>query len=80
MLEFQQGVPGTDAQDVLNLWLIMQYFDMLKDLGDNSRTNTIFVDHSPGGMTDVRNMVLQAMAPSRTGAASPDAEEPRRVA
>ena len=61
VLEFQQGVPGTAAQDVMSLVLITQYFDMLKDLGDNSRTNTIFVDHSPGGMSNVRDMVLQAM-------------------
>jgi regulator of protease activity HflC (stomatin/prohibitin superfamily) len=60
--EFQEGVPGTSAQDVMNLVLITQYFDMLKDLGDNSRTNTIFVDHSPGGMADVRSMLIQALA------------------
>ena len=80
VLEFQQGVPGTDAQDVMNLVLITQYFDTLKDLGDNSKTNTIFVDHSPGGMTDVRNMVLQAMAPRAVDAPSAELEEPRQVA
>jgi hypothetical protein len=42
---------------------------MLKELGDNSRTSTIFVDHSPGGMTNVRNMVLQAMAAGNIAAA-----------
>jgi regulator of protease activity HflC (stomatin/prohibitin superfamily) len=67
--EFQQGVPGTHAQDVMSLVLITQYFDMLKELGDNSRTSTIFVDHSPGGMTNVRNMVLQAMAAGNIAAA-----------
>lgn len=60
--EFQDGVPGTSAQDVMQLVLITQYFDMLKELGDASRTNTIFVDHSPGGMNNVRDMVMQAMA------------------
>ncbi len=59
--EFQDGVAGTSAQDVMQLILITQYFDMLKELGDTSRTNTVFVDHSPAGMSDVRNMVLQAM-------------------
>jgi regulator of protease activity HflC (stomatin/prohibitin superfamily) len=60
--DFQEGVPGASAQDVMHLVLITQYFDTLKDLGDASKTNTIFVDHSPGGMTDVRNMVIQALA------------------
>jgi regulator of protease activity HflC (stomatin/prohibitin superfamily) len=62
VIEFRQGVPGSSAQDVMNLVLITQYFDMLKDLGSASKTNTIFVDHSPGGMADVRNMIVQAMA------------------
>jgi hypothetical protein len=72
--DFQQGVPGTQAQDVMSLVLITQYFDMLKELGDNSRTNTIFVDHSPGGMTNVRNMVLQAMGAGNI--AAPGGERP----
>ncbi len=82
VLEFQQGVPGTDAQDVMSLVLITQYFDMLKDLGDNSRTNTIFVDHSPGGMTNVRNMVLQAMGAGNfaDATAASDGREQRQVA
>ena len=82
VIEFQQGVPGTDAQDVMSLVLITQYFDMLKDLGDNSRTNTIFVDHSPGGMGSVRDMVLQALHGSGFAGRRPgiDAGEPRQVA
>ncbi len=60
--EFQDGIPETSAQDVLQLVLITQYFDMLKDLGDDSRTHTIFVNHSPGGLNEVRNMVIEALA------------------
>ena len=59
--EFQEGVPGTTAQDVMSLVLITQYFDMLKDLGDNSRTNTVFVDHSPGGMANVKRTLTEAV-------------------
>ena len=82
VLEFQQGVPGTAAQDVMSLVLITQYFDMLKDLGDNSRTNTIFVDHSPGGMSNVRDMVLQAMGAGNfvERSASPEVDDERHVA
>ncbi|MHA2280054.1 MAG: SPFH domain-containing protein [Promethearchaeota archaeon] len=59
--EFQAGVEGSTAQDVMNLVLITQYFDMLKDLGDKSRTNTVFVDHSPGGMADVKRLLATAL-------------------
>ncbi|MFO0954712.1 MAG: SPFH domain-containing protein [Isosphaeraceae bacterium] len=46
--EFQRSVPGTSAQDVMNLVLMTQYFDTLKELGQASRTNTILIPHSPG--------------------------------
>jgi regulator of protease activity HflC (stomatin/prohibitin superfamily) len=59
--EFQAGVEGSTAQDVMNLVLITQYFDMLKDLGDKSKTNTVFVDHSPGGMADVKRLLASAL-------------------
>ena len=70
VMEFRQGVPGSSAHDVMNLVLITQYFDMLKDLGSASKTNTIFVDHSPGGMAEVRNMIMQAMASSDSAEAA----------
>jgi regulator of protease activity HflC (stomatin/prohibitin superfamily) len=68
---FQEGVPGTCAQDVMNLVLITQYFDMLKDLGDSSRTNTVFLDHSPGGMGDVRRMLTEALIAGNAVEAEP---------
>jgi len=49
---FQKSVPGATAQDVLLLVMMTQYLDTLKDLGSNSRSNTILVPHSPGGLTD----------------------------
>jgi regulator of protease activity HflC (stomatin/prohibitin superfamily) len=62
--EFQKGVPGASAHDVMNLVLMTQYFDTLKDLGQTSRSNTILIPHSPGTLTDLaeqmRNAMLQA--------------------
>ncbi|MGL4549591.1 MAG: SPFH domain-containing protein [Gemmataceae bacterium] len=64
--EFRQGVPGATAADVMNLVLMTQYFDTLKDVGASSRTNTILIPHSPGGMGDLmaqlRNTLLTAQA------------------
>ncbi len=60
--EFKDTVQGTTAQDVMNLVLMTQYFDTLKEIGQNS--NTILIPHSPGGMEDVagqiRNALIQA--------------------
>ena len=60
--DFQSSIPGTSAMDVMNLILVTQYLDALKDLGINSHTNTIMLPHSPGGLgsitEDIRNAIL----------------------
>ena len=57
--DFQEGVQGTSARDVMNLVLMTQYFDTLKDVGQFS--NTILIPHSPGGMQDVETQIRNAM-------------------
>jgi regulator of protease activity HflC (stomatin/prohibitin superfamily) len=59
--EFQRSIPGASPQDVMNLVLMTQYFDTLKDLGVNSRTNTILLPHSPGALTDLSGQIRDAM-------------------
>ncbi len=59
--EFQKSVPGTSAQDVMNLVLMTQYFDTLKEIGASSETNTILIPHSPGSLTDLTNQMRTAM-------------------
>jgi regulator of protease activity HflC (stomatin/prohibitin superfamily) len=59
--EFQNGVEGTSAQDVMNLVLMTQYFDTLKDVGLSSNSNTILIPHSPSGMNDISEQLRNAM-------------------
>ncbi|MFO0910341.1 MAG: SPFH domain-containing protein [Isosphaeraceae bacterium] len=59
--EFQRSVPGTSPQDVMNLVLMTQYFDTLKELGSTSRTNTILIPHSPGSLTDLASQIRNAL-------------------
>ena len=59
--DFQDSVPGTSAHDVMNLVLMTQYFDTLKDVGLSSQTNTILVPHSPAGMNSVAEQLKEAM-------------------
>lgn len=59
--EFRQGVPGCTAHDVMNLVLMTQFFDTLKDIGASSRTNTIMVPHSPGVIGDLMNQFRSAL-------------------
>ena len=59
--EFQSDVQGTSPQDVMNLVLMTQYFDTLKDVGLSSNSNTIMIPHSPSGMNDISSQLRDAM-------------------
>lgn len=61
---FNKSIGGTSAEDVMNLVLMTQYFDTLKEIGLSGKSNTIMIPHSPGGMGDIseqmRNAVITA--------------------
>lgn len=59
--EFQVSIPGASAHDVMNLVLMTQYFDTLKEIGASSTTNTILIPHSPGNLTDLSDQIRNAM-------------------
>ena len=59
--QFQHSIEGAKAQDVMSLVLMTQFFDTLKDIGANSRSNTLFVPHSPGGMSEIYQQLLTAI-------------------
>jgi regulator of protease activity HflC (stomatin/prohibitin superfamily) len=62
--EFQKSVPGTTAKDVMNLVLMTQYFDMLKEIGASSNSNAILIPHSPGNLTSLSEQIRSAMIES----------------
>jgi hypothetical protein len=45
----------------MNLVLMTQYFDTLKEIGASSQTNTILIPHSPGNLTDLSQQMRNAM-------------------
>lgn len=59
--EFQRSVPGTTAKDVMNLVLMTQYFDMLKEIGASARSNAVFIPHSPGNLSNLTEQIRNAM-------------------
>jgi len=51
--DFAKAVAGATPHDVMQLVLITQYFDTLKEIAANDRTNTVLVPHSPGVVNDL---------------------------
>jgi regulator of protease activity HflC (stomatin/prohibitin superfamily) len=51
---FSTEVEGAGAQDVMDLLLVTQYFDMLKDMSAKGNSNTIFLPHGPNSVNVLR--------------------------
>uniref|UniRef100_A0A5B6YNF3 Band 7 domain-containing protein n=1 Tax=Davidia involucrata TaxID=16924 RepID=A0A5B6YNF3_DAVIN len=66
VLGFSVTVPGTSAKDVLDMVLITQYFDTMKEIGSASKSSAVFIPHGPGAVRDIakqiRDGLLQASA------------------
>lgn len=76
--EFQKSIPGASPQDVMNLVLMTQYFDTLKDVGATSNSNTILIPHSPGALGDISTQLRDAMMTSHAvDRARADGPQPR---
>jgi regulator of protease activity HflC (stomatin/prohibitin superfamily) len=74
--EFQKSVPGTTAKDVMNLVLMTQYFDMLKEIGASSRTNAILIPHTPGNLATLTEQMRNAMMEADQTVRASEAPEP----
>jgi regulator of protease activity HflC (stomatin/prohibitin superfamily) len=59
--QFQKAVEGATSKDVMQLVLVTQYFDTLKSIGENDKTNTLFLAHSPGAVKEVSDQILNSM-------------------
>ena len=54
---FKASVEGASAKDVMALVLMTQYFDTLKEIGAQDRSNTIFMPHTPGTLPDLMQQI-----------------------
>lgn len=65
--DFQTGITSMSAKDVLELIMVTQYFDTLKDIGANNRSNTVFLSHSPAAIGDVATQIRGAFMEAAAG-------------
>jgi regulator of protease activity HflC (stomatin/prohibitin superfamily) len=59
--DFSKTVPGSTRQDVMQLVLMTQYFDTLKDIAANDHSNTILIPHTPNTLTDLFSQIRNAI-------------------
>jgi len=61
VLAFSQNVPGTSAKDVMDMVLVTQYFDTMKDIGASSKSSSVFIPHGPGAVRDVATQIREGL-------------------
>ncbi|XP_047322282.1 protein PPLZ12-like [Impatiens glandulifera] len=61
ILNFSHKVEGTTAKEVMDLIMITQYFDTIKDLGNSSKNTTVFIPHGPGHVRDIGDQIRNGL-------------------
>ncbi|KAL9285134.1 hypothetical protein ACSQ67_024496 [Phaseolus vulgaris] len=61
VLAFSENVPGTTSKDIMDMVLITQYFDTIKEIGASSKSNAVFIPHGPGAVQDVASHIRDGL-------------------
>ncbi|CAI5530425.1 unnamed protein product [Closterium sp. Naga37s-1] len=64
VMGFSSQVPGTTAKDVLDMVMLTQYFDTMRDIGANNKSSTIFIPHGPGNVGDISAQIRDGLTQS----------------
>ncbi|XP_059648886.1 hypersensitive-induced response protein 1 [Cornus florida] len=66
VLAFSSNVPGTTSKDVMDMVLVTQYFDTMKDIGASSKASAVFIPHGPGAVKDVATQIRDGLLQANT--------------
>ncbi|KAK4767901.1 hypothetical protein SAY87_003042 [Trapa incisa] len=61
VMGFSENVPGTTAKDILDMVLVTQYFDTLKEIGSTSKSSAVFIPHGPGAISDIATQIREGL-------------------
>ena len=57
--DFKDSLDEINSSEVMQFVLLTQYFDTLNSIGTKEGNNTILVPHSPGGMKDFQQQIIE---------------------
>ena len=69
VLNFERDVTDISSRDVIEMMMITQYFDMLKDIGVSKGSSTVFMPHSPATVADVAGQIRAGFMQAQAGSA-----------
>eukprot|EP01089_Gocevia_fonbrunei_P012300 TRINITY_DN2869_c0_g1_i1.p1 TRINITY_DN2869_c0_g1~~TRINITY_DN2869_c0_g1_i1.p1 ORF type:complete len:179 (+),score=56.32 TRINITY_DN2869_c0_g1_i1:42-539(+) len=67
VVHFSEAIEGSTSKDVMDLVLITQYFDTMKDIGAHSKGATVFVEHSPASVSEIAEQVRKGFLQTGNG-------------
>ncbi len=56
--DFKKSLDNVTHEEIMQFVLMTQYFDTIKDIGANSKNSSILMPHSPGGMKDFQQQII----------------------
>lgn len=59
--DFVKNIPGLSEKDVMEMVLLIQYIDTLKEIAGSSRSNVIFVPNTPGNVADLASQIRESI-------------------
>jgi regulator of protease activity HflC (stomatin/prohibitin superfamily) len=59
--EFVKQVPGTRASHIMDMVLLIQYIDTLKEIAGGSKSNVVFIPHSPGNLAALGDQIRETI-------------------
>ncbi|GAQ79726.1 Helicase [Klebsormidium nitens] len=64
---FAGQIEGTSAKEVMDMVLITQYFDTMKEIGASSKNTTVFMPHNPSMVSDVASQIRTGFLEGASG-------------
>lgn len=61
--ELQKNAPELRSEKIMQMIMLIQYFDMMRDIGGNSKSNAVFLSHLPGNISELAKQ-LQEILPT----------------
>lgn len=59
--DLQHAVPSASSEEVMTMLMMTQYMEALEKIGAQSKSSVIMLPHSPGGLTNLKSEIMQAV-------------------
>jgi regulator of protease activity HflC (stomatin/prohibitin superfamily) len=59
--ELQKNSPELKGENIMQMIMLIQYFDMLREVGGASKSNTVFLSHAPSNISELAKQLQEGM-------------------